>query len=119
LLAKSDPAPLVNRYGFPAGKWLFARGQIRRSGPGDWRSSRVVRDLNLETEHLAPLRADDGKANRTPSAWMISVAPSRALGQIMFFVWVTLSEHKWVILAERRGWSGSIAEGRWPQSRRL
>jgi len=47
--------------------------------------------------------ADDGTPNRTPSAWMISAACSLALRQIVFFVWVTLSEHKWVILAERRG----------------
>jgi hypothetical protein len=45
--------------------------------------------------------ADDGTAKRTPSAWMISLAPFLAPGQIVFFVWVTLSEHKWVILAER------------------
>jgi hypothetical protein len=50
---------------------------------------------------------DDGKANGTPSAWMISLAPSLALGQIVFFVGVTLSEHKWVILAERRGRTAS------------
>ena len=29
--------------------------------------------------------------------------PILALRQILFFVWVTLSERKWVILAERRG----------------
>jgi len=34
---------------------------------------------------------------------MISLAPSLAPRQIVFFVWVSLSEHKWVILAERRG----------------
>ncbi len=33
---------------------------------------------------------------------MISLASSLARGQIVFFVWVTLTEHKWVILAERR-----------------
>ena len=26
-----------------------------------------------------------------------------ACREILFFVWVTLTEHKWVILAERRG----------------
>jgi hypothetical protein len=26
-----------------------------------------------------------------------------ALRQILFFVWVTFAEHKWVILGERRG----------------
>jgi hypothetical protein len=109
LRAKSDPAPLVNRYGFPAGKRLFAPGQIRRPGPGDWSGSRVIRDLILETEPLTPFRADDGKANRTPLAWMISLAPSFAVGQIVFFVWVTLSKHKWVILAKRRGSFYSLA----------
>jgi hypothetical protein len=34
---------------------------------------------------------------------MISLVSSLARGQSVFFVWVTLSEHKWVILAERRG----------------
>jgi hypothetical protein len=34
---------------------------------------------------------------------MISLAPFLALRQIVFFVWVSLSEQKWVILAERRG----------------
>src|ERR1039458_2079256 len=29
--------------------------------------------------------------------------PAGKRGQILFFVWVDLSEHKWVILAERRG----------------
>ena len=29
----------------------------------------------MEFEHLMPCRPDDGKANRTPSAWMISLAP--------------------------------------------
>jgi len=60
----------------------------------------------MPSHALSTLRAsgaDDGRANRTPSAWMISLASPLALGQIVFFVWVTLSEHKWVILAERRG----------------
>src|SRR5947209_5459491 len=29
--------------------------------------------------------------------------PRANVGQIVFFVWVDLGEHKWVILAERRG----------------
>ena len=33
----------------------------------------------------------------------IALANILARGQIVFFVWVTLTEHKWVILAERRG----------------
>jgi hypothetical protein len=34
---------------------------------------------------------------------MISLAPSLAVPQNVFFGWVSLSEQKWVILAERRG----------------
>ena len=34
---------------------------------------------------------------------MILPRPLLALRQIVFFVWVCLNEHKWVILAERRG----------------
>src|SRR5260370_40503541 len=33
--------------------------------------------------------------------------PRANMGKIMFFVWVDLSEHKWVILAERRGSTNS------------
>jgi hypothetical protein len=32
-----------------------------------------------------------------------SAAHALALRQILFFVWVTFAEHKWVILGERRG----------------
>src|SRR5271165_6872414 len=32
-----------------------------------------------------------------------SFLPAGKRGQILFVVWVGLSEHKWVILAERRG----------------
>ena len=42
---------------------------------------------------------------------MISLAgscPRANLFQIVFFVWVTLSEQKWVILAERRGAIGVL-----------
>ena len=37
---------------------------------------------------------------------MMSLASSLARGQIVFFAWVTLTEHKWVIFAERRGANG-------------
>ena len=40
----------------------------------------------------------------------IALANILARGQIVFFVWVTLTEHKWVILAERRGLPGEIME---------
>src|SRR5450759_3474181 len=29
----------------------------------------------------------------------------------LFFVWVTLTEHKWVTLGERRGWSHDLRAG--------
>src|SRR6266567_3584043 len=32
-----------------------------------------------------------------------SFLPAGKRGQIVFLVWVDLSEHKWIILAERRG----------------
>jgi hypothetical protein len=38
-----------------------------------------------------------------------SAAHALALRQILFFVWVTFAEHKWVILGERRGFA-SIRE---------
>ena len=58
---------------------------------------------SCDVSGLHAFGADDGKSPRTPSAWMISLAPFLALRQIVFFVWVSLSEQKWVILAERRG----------------
>jgi hypothetical protein len=51
---------------------------------------------------LRALGADDGRSLRTPSAWMISLVYLFAQRQGVFFVWVSLSEQKWVILAERR-----------------
>jgi hypothetical protein len=56
--------------------------------------------------NLSPLRAfgaEDEKSPRTPSAWMRLLDPPVAPRQIVFLVWVSLSERKWVILAERRG----------------
>jgi len=55
-----------------------------------------------ELSRLRACGADDGTANRTPSAWMISLAIFLAQRQIVFFVWVTFGERKWSILAERR-----------------
>ncbi len=49
----------------------------------------------MSSRKLSMLRvcdADDGTANRTPSAWMISLATFFAHGQIVFFVWVELLE---------------------------
>ena len=91
----------------PPGKSFFARGQITRE-PGlatpQWLIVLMGRQISFRK--LSSLRgcgADDGTAARTPSAWMISPAAFLALRQIVFLVWVTLTEHKWVILAERRG----------------
>jgi hypothetical protein len=43
----------------------------------------------------------DDTARGTP---IVNYAENRA--KPLFFVWVTLSEHKWVILGERRGGCG-------------
>jgi len=46
--------------------------------------------------------ADDGTANRTPSAWMIMrelLPVGKILFQIVFSVWVTLTEQNWVTFA--------------------
>src|SRR5450759_4137718 len=67
-------------------------------------------DSPCNVSALRAFGADDGKSTRTPAAWMISLAPFLALRQNVFFVWVSLSEQKWVILAERRGCShGSVS----------
>jgi hypothetical protein len=59
----------------------------------------------MSSRKLSTLRvcdADERTANRTPSAWMISLAIFFAHGQIVFFVWVDLGKRKWSILAARR-----------------
>src|ERR1017187_7645918 len=66
----------------------------------------VFTRAQMSSRKLSTLRAcgaDDETAPRTPSAWMILLAPSLARGQIVFFGWLILREQKWVILAERRG----------------
>jgi len=55
-----------------------------------------------EAEQVTACGEDDGTANRTPSAWMISFDFLLAHRQIVFLVWVTFGERKWSILAERR-----------------
>src|SRR5437773_8622579 len=96
----------VNRY-LPPANAVFASGQDTCGpAPAELGQLAVVIGTRMSFRKVSTLRAsgaDDGTANRTPSAWMISLAPSLARGQIVFFVWVTLTEHKWVILAERRG----------------
>ena len=41
--------------------------------------------------------------NKKHGGGACSFLPAGKHGQIVFFVWVDLSEHKWIILAERRG----------------
>jgi len=66
----------------------------------DWRIG--LTGVGRELNRLRACGADDGTANRTPSAWMISLVIFLAQRQIVFFVWVTFGERKWSILAERR-----------------
>jgi len=83
----------------PRGKWCAGcRCLPRRSIV-----SPAPADSSCGLSALRAFGADDGESHRTPSAWMISLAAFLALRQIVFFVWVSPSEHKWVILAERRG----------------
>ncbi len=47
----------------------------------------------------------------------LALAPSLPSGQIVFLVWVDLSEQKWVILAERRG-TGNVPSVARPETAR-
>jgi hypothetical protein len=94
----------------PVGKSRFASGQeidiqlFRNTGRA--RQPPGNRVLSCKLRALHACGEDDGTANRTPSAWMIMrvlLHAGKILFQIVFSVWVTLSEHKWVILGERRG----------------
>src|SRR5271157_2047170 len=107
LLTKTDPAPLVNRYGLPAGKSYFcprARGDIsflRNTGRGGgiaWGSG-----MDLQTERLTRLRrgcwntkphafgVDDNAAHSCPWANSCSKSCSQCGS--------TLTEQKWVTFA--------------------
>src|ERR1017187_3377506 len=82
----------------------------------------------MSSRKLSALRAcgaDDGTANRTPSAWMISLVVFLAQRQIVFFVWVTFGERKWVtvqipMVVDFRGGGGwaraGTGDGNEPQS---
>jgi hypothetical protein len=41
--------------------------------------------------------------NKKHGGGACSFSPAGKHGQIVFFVWVDFSEHKWIILAKRRG----------------
>jgi len=93
---------LVNRT-LPPANGIVAHGQaMRLPGAGAVGRFRRHSDGLRRCALYAPARMTE-RQNCTPSEWMISLASSVALRQIVFFKWVTLSEHKWVILAERRG----------------
>src|SRR5712691_9938498 len=90
-------------------KDFFARGQISdEPGPAALLRTGRFQQRRRYSRKLNALRAcgaDDGTATRTPSAWMISpllLATGKILLQIVFLVWVTLNEQKWVTLAKRR-----------------
>ena len=84
----------------PPANAVFASGQDTCGpAPAELGQLAVFIGTRMSFRKVSTLRAsgaDDGTANRTPSAWMISLASSLARGQIVFFVWVTLTAHKWV-----------------------
>ncbi len=112
LLAKSDPPPPLVGGALLAGKPdSCPRANASRLGPAAFRRSIISPRPAVPCCDMRALRAfgaDDGRTTRTPSAWMILLAQFLALWQIVFFVWVSLSERKWVILAERRGTSAAM-----------
>src|SRR5690349_8167700 len=105
LLAKSDPPPRRLDVALAASKSAFLPRSKSRASQG-CRSPTLDRFVGAggsfpETECVTlPSGADDGKLPRTR---MISLLLSLALRQIVFFVWVSLSEQKWITFAERRG----------------
>jgi hypothetical protein len=76
----------------------------------------------MSSRKLSTLRAcgaDDGTATRTPLAWMILLNLFLALRQIVFFVWVTFGEQKWVTFAERRGAATPSAQRESPPTSKM
>jgi hypothetical protein len=102
LLAKSCPPPR------PVG-WRFGARQERTSCCSD--ECRMARSeppgrrlpthavLYCNSKALHAFSVHDEEPTRTPSAWMILLAPRQRL----FFMWATLNEQKWSTLGERRG----------------
>ena len=63
-------------------------------------------DPSCELRALRASGADNGKANRTPSAWMISLAVfalRQILFQVVFLAWISFGAQKWVTYAWCRG----------------
>ena len=65
----------------------------------------VMKTINLPEGNAFGVDDDDGGTT------YVNYAEQRA--KTLFFVWVSLTEHKWVILRERRG----ISDAWWPQER--
>jgi len=93
----------------PLGSALCRRANHRRTRPPSTPVGDGLTGVGRELNRLRACGADDGTANRTPSAWMISPIIFLAQRQIVFFVWVTFGERKWSILAERRGFSSPLS----------
>jgi hypothetical protein len=93
----------LNTSPLPPANAVLATGEARVNRPrrlwcGPWFQGCLPHALNT----LRSAGAEEGRANRTPSAWMISLTPPFALGQIMFFVWSLYpSTNGSFILAER------------------
>jgi type I restriction enzyme M protein len=68
-----------------------------------WKLAKMNLAIRGIDANLGPEHADSRRIAIVLKQKMISLAPFLALRQIVFFVWVSLSEQKWVILAERRG----------------
>lgn len=85
-------------------------GPILRNRTFFFASYEYVRDTfpAVLTSNVPTLRMRQGDFSEfiqvsNPYTGQALEATSLARGQIVFFAWVTLTEHKWVILAERRG----------------
>ena len=96
----------------PAGKSVFLprrKSPAKQcAGPCALEHLAQFRGVVVETQRLAhAFGADDARSPRPPggvddNACLI-VCPLQISFQIVFLVWVTLTEQKWLTLAERRG----------------
>jgi hypothetical protein len=77
----------------PPGKSAFLAARQMLCGLATARRRSILSPAHAasscDVSGLRAFGADDGKSPRTPSAWMISLAPFLALRQIVFFVWVS------------------------------
>ena len=87
---------VIEEQGDEAGISMYAREALARGQIAD-RARIVMTTLSLPEDNAFGV---DDIAGGTP---IVSNAENWA--KTLFFVWVTLTEHKWVILGERRGTS--------------